>query len=149
MKALQIVSILLFCIVLVSGCGPKRPEGLPKLYECVLTFQQEDGSPLDGATVSLISDDPALAQWSFAGATDSSGTAKIRAGGDFSGAPTGKFKVVISKRAIRDTGKIDADGSSISEGYSVINEKYSNVGTSPLSVEIANKAVKETFKVEK
>jgi hypothetical protein len=74
---------------------------------------------------------------------------RIRAHGDFAGAPAGNFKVVVHKRAMRDSGRLDTDGNPYLEGYSVINETYSSPSTTPLSLNIPERAVNETFTVER
>jgi len=149
MKHFLIISPLLLCCFLVAGCGPKRPDGLPPLFGCVLTFQFEDGSPVDGASVSLISDNSALAQWSISGTTDSSGVVNIHTHGDFVGAPSGTYKITVSKAMSVDTGRLDESGEPILLLEYLVNERYGSSSTTTLALEITNNAVKETFTVEK
>jgi hypothetical protein len=150
MKKLLLAFSLLLCVTLIVGCGPKRPEGLPKLVRCVLTFQYEDGTPVSDALVSLIPEDASLQQWSIAGSTNASGVATISTNGDFVGAPAGKYKVVIRKVELIPTGEIDNDvGEPIMETYVLIAEEFSNPGKTPLSLEVGSSAVTETFQVVK
>ena len=149
MKNLLIFSLLLFYVALAAGCGPKRPPGLPQLYECVLTIQFEGGSPADGARVSLTPENTALGEWSIAGVTDSAGSVKIHTNADFSGAPAGKYRVLVQKVEYVDTNARDEYGDTITDVRYLVNEKYSAAATTPLSLEITDKAVRETFTVEK
>ena len=140
---------LLFCVTLIVGCGPKRPEGLPNLVGCVLTFQYEDGTPVDSATVSLVPEDANLQQWSISGATNASGVTTISTNAEFVGAPAGKYKVVIRKVELLPTKEKDEYGEPVMETRPLIAEEFSNAGKTPLSLEIGSSAVKETFKVAK
>jgi hypothetical protein len=148
MKNLIPFFVVLFSVVLIAGCGQSRPPGFPKLYDCALTFQFEDGSPVDGAMVSLSPETAALAQWSIAGGTASSGTVKFYTNGDFAGAPAGKFKVLIRKTEVFESGR-SADGYPFNDVRPLLNEKYDNLDSTPFSLEIPDKAVQETFTVEK
>jgi hypothetical protein len=149
MKKLSLAFSLLFCVVVIVGCGPKRPEGLPSLVSCVLTFQYEDGSPVDNAMVSLSSDEESLRQWSIAGSTDSHGVAKISTNGEFVGAPAGKYKVVIRKVELVPTDKNDEYGEPIMDTYNLIAEEFTNAGKTPHSLEVGTSAVSQTFEVTK
>ena len=150
MKKLLLAFSLLFCVALIVGCGTKRPAGLPNLVSCVLTFQYEDGTPVDEAMVSLTPEDADLRQWSISGTTDASGVAKISTNAEFSGAPAGKFKVVVRKVALIPTGEMDKEvGEPIMETQSLIAEEFTNAGKTPLSLEVGSSPVKETFKVKK
>ena len=141
--------MLLFSVALIAGCGgPARPPGLPNLHECVLTFQFEDGSPVSGASVSLRPEDTALEQWSITGKTDSAGSARIYTNADFPGAPAGKYKILIQKSEQVETGGTDEYGDPIREVRNMVNEKYGSGSSTLLSLDV-QKAVKETFKVEK
>ena len=150
MKKLVLFSVLLFSVALIVGCGgPQRPPGFPRLYECVLVFQFEDGSPVDRANVSLIHEDIAMQQWSISGVTDSAGTVKIYTNADFAGAPTGKYKVLIQKNEYVETNARDEYGDPVTDVRHLVNEKYSRSGTTTLSLEVPETAIRETFKVEK
>lgn len=150
MKKLLLAFSLLLCMTLMVGCGPKRPEGLPNLVSCVLTFQYEDGTPIDNGMVSLSPENPDLRQWSISGTTDASGVTKISTNGEFPGAPAGKYKVVIRKVELIPTGKVDKEvGEPIVETLSLIDEEFSSASKTPLSLEVGSGSVKETFKVKK
>jgi hypothetical protein len=78
---------LLFAIVWVTGCGPslKPVTGVVKL----------DGNPVEGATVSFISDDGKNV---FTGFTDSSGSFKLANSENKAGVVPGNYKVTVVKR---------------------------------------------------
>jgi hypothetical protein len=147
MKKILLVFSLLLCVTLIVGCGSGRPEGMPDLVDCVITIQNDDGSPVDKAIVSLSPDGAGPLQWSVSGSTGETGTAEIYTD-EFSGAPAGKYKVIVRKTETFDTGKKDEFGP-ITEARLVTNEKYANAGTTPLTLEIAGNAVNETFKLDK
>jgi len=150
MKKLVPISVLLLYVALMSGCGgPQRPPGLPQLYDCALTFQFADGSPVNSAGVTLVPENATLGQWSISGTTDSAGTAKIYTSADFAGAPAGKYKILVRKEESVPTDKKDEYGDPITNIRSLVSEQYANPASTPLTLEIADKAVKETFKVEK
>jgi len=149
MKKLLLTLSLLFCAAPITGCGPARPEGLPKLVSCVLTFQYEDGSPVDNAMVSLAPENADLRKWSIAGTTDSSGVATISTNADFVGAPAGKYKVVIRKVELLPTDEKDEYGEPVMETRSLIAEEFTNAGTTPHSLEVGSSSVTETFNVAK
>jgi hypothetical protein len=150
MKKLLLTFSLLLCVTLIVGCGPKRPEGMPALLSCVLTIQYEDGSPVDNASVSLAPEDASLMQWSISGSTNASGVATITTNGDFTGAPAGKYKVVVRKSELVQVNEIDAFGAEVTEKLqSLIAEEFTNPGKTPHSLEVGRSPVKETFKVAK
>ena len=104
---------------------------------------------MEKAMVSLAPEDADLRQWSISGTTDASGVVMIHTNGDFTGAPAGKYKVVVQKSEVVPTGKNDEYGDPITGSRSLVAEKFSNAGKTPLSLEVGSSAVKETFKVEK
>ncbi len=90
-----------FAIVIFAcgGCGPKKPDGFPKLVSCKVTVTKA-GRPLDGAVV-ILSPLSGGGEWITSGKADPSGVALMKTTmKDFTktGAPEGKFRVVISKR---------------------------------------------------
>jgi len=95
--------------------------------------------------VSLIPDDADLRQWSIAGTTNASGVATINTNADFAGAPAGRYRVVVQKTELRPTGATDADGNPIMEIHSLIAAEFSDPGRTPLSLEVGNSSVRETF----
>ena len=142
-------SLLTIALITIVGCGPKRPEGLPKLVGCVLTIQYEDGSPVDKAMVSLAPENADLRQWSISGSTDASGVVTIHTNADFAGAPAGKYKVVVRKVELVPTDKKDEYGEPIMESFNLIAEEFTNAGKTPHSLEVGSNPVHETFKVTK
>lgn len=149
MKKTSLVFLLLLCVTLIVGCGPKRPPGLPALVSCVLTIQYEDGSPVDNAMVSLAPEDDNLRQWSISGTTNSSGVVTIYTNGNLPGAPAGKYKVVVQKTEVGPTGQKDEYGDPITASRSLVAEEFSNSGKTPLSLEVGSSSTKMTLKVEK
>jgi len=151
MKKLLLTFSLLFCVALIVGCGPKRPEGMPKLVSCVLTFQYEDGEPVGEAMVTLVPEDASLQQWSISGSTNASGVVTIYTHADFAGAPAGKYKVVVRKTELipDPTGKKDVYGEPIMETHSHIAAKFSSSILTPLSLEIGTSPTRETLEVVK
>ena len=142
--------MLLLCVALIAGCGgPQRPPGFPTLYACVLTFQFADGSPVAGAMVSLRPENTAMDQWSISGVTDSSGVARIFTRSDFAGAPAGSYKILIRQQETFNTGALDEDGQPIIELRSLLNERYGNASTTPLTLEVPSQAVRESFTIER
>jgi len=90
------LSLFLVCFLLFSGCGgQKLPPGMPKLYPATITVTQ-DGQPLEGAEIVVISTDPSM-NWSSGGITDQNGIVKLRTMGQYDGAPLGKYKVGVRK----------------------------------------------------
>ena len=148
MNKLTIFALLL-CFAFVCGCGPKRPDNFPTLYGCVLTFVFSDGAPVDGASVALVSDNPEHAQWSISGLTNASGVAVIRTHGDFSGAPAGTFRILLRKAESVATGEVDHEGEPIYEARHLVGAVYGDPRNTPLSVTVENRAVAETFTIER
>ena len=147
MKKLSLAFALLFCVALFSGCGPARPEGMPVLVSCILTIEYEDGTPVAGALVTLVHDDPALRQWAIGGSTNSSGVVAIATNTDWAGAPAGSYKVVVSKVELVETGRVDVYGDPITGSASVISAEFTTAARTTLTLEIGNSAVRETLKV--
>lgn len=130
------------------GCGPKLPDGMPKLNPTTITVIQ-DGKPLEGAMVSMKPVDESI-KWTSGGTTDANGVATIVTHGQYKGAPTGKFKVAVAKTVGEGTppppSPIDAESARIYQEYVdsgatyeeffVVAEEYRLVGTTPLEVEV-------------
>ena len=101
MKKLNILPLcaLTLALIVASGCGPKRPEEMPKTYPLCIVVKQA-GAPMKDVAVSLASED-AQGRWTTAGTTDESGTAQMRTicrGYVESGAPEGEHKVLLSAK---------------------------------------------------
>jgi len=90
------VLVLGVLVMGVSGCGEQLPPGLPELHPTTITITQ-GGENLADATVSLFPEDTALSRWPAGGVTDQNGKATLKTYGKYSGAPAGKFKVMVSK----------------------------------------------------
>jgi hypothetical protein len=99
---LFMISIMLF----FSGCGPTRPEAMPKTFPCKITILK-DGVPLSGIDVSLFNTKEKGAL-SISAYTDSNGVANIKtAWGNYStsGVPAGSYKITLMKHiALPDDG---------------------------------------------
>jgi len=97
---MRILVFVLFFMLLASasGCGPKAPQGFPKLFPCQITVTK-DGKPLSEASVILMPESPSGA-YASGGKTNSAGVAIIRTNqGDYTaiGAPEGKHKIILNK----------------------------------------------------
>ena len=90
--------VVLVVLVVFSGCGKSRPEGMPPLVSCTVTVK--DGSqPIGDIHIGLRSPD-AHGGWGIGGRTNASGVAKIMtifASFEGTGVPTGTYQVVLSE----------------------------------------------------
>ena len=94
-----VIFFILFCTVF-TGCGQSPyPQGFPKIYPCEITVTQE-GTPLEGATVTALTEDDNLAKWPVGGTTDASGKANLTTMGKFKGVPAGTYTILISKTEV-------------------------------------------------
>jgi len=136
-----------------TGCnrGPKKPNGLPKVYPVTLQIEQE-GKPLAGADVILRSD--AIGTWSCGGTSNERGVVTVRTHGQFPGAPLGKHKVIITKiksntasvdisqaKSIAEIREIEAKATTeqkkdFGATTYLVEQKYSGVDTTPLEVDV-------------
>ncbi|MDR1492237.1 MAG: hypothetical protein LBT05_05915 [Planctomycetaceae bacterium] len=138
------ICFILISLIVLTGCnfGPAKPNGFPqKLHSCELTIQQEK-TPLQGAHVSLVridETDTETKDWGAGGLTNTNGVVKFYTYGKWEGVPPGKYKVLVKKNSLEETG-----GREIS--YSLVDEKYAEVETSPLELEVAGK-IKQTLDV--
>ena len=131
---------------------------MPKLYPATITVMQ-DGKPLEGAQVVVISTDPSM-NWSSGGNTDKNGVVKLRTMGQYDGAPIGKYKVGVRKVELPDiTLPMDmpSDPAGLKEYYRIakeiddhtfflVDEKFS-IGKTQLEVEITLSDLKGTVDV--
>lgn len=139
MKKFQwmIFGTLLGVLVSLTGChGEPVPEGLPKLFPCELTFEQE-GKPLVGAVVMLTSKNKPC-PWSVGGTTDENGTAIIRTHGKFVGAPEGTFIVTVNKEELED---LPEDSNKRPMVYSLVDSQYTTSDESTLEVVVSAKTI--------
>lgn len=153
----RFLGLVLFCVAvsIVFGCGPKRPDFLPKTFPTTVKVV-DGGSPVEGVSVILY---PAttLPNVSVHGTTDGGGTAAITSlagGNDFSGAPAGEFTVTLNKRiegaipnemivAPGDSSAVAAEKrealKALKEERRVVPEILEKEGTSPLKLTVADK----------
>lgn len=150
---LMAIVMTLLMSLLLTGCGEKRPDGMPPLTPCELTVTQEN-APLIGATVSLIPAD-GMAKWNIVSITDEKGIAKIMTNGQYNGVPEGNYKIIIMKieeeaktgPAVPKPGEPGYDEAVANLGnkpsakrYFLIDKKFTNPASTPLSIEIKGTA---------
>ena len=148
-------TLLLAAVLSVAflGCGPKgpkKPDGMPELFPCVLTLTK-GGAPVDGAIVTLhpTSGD---SQWKPSGVSDAQGVVNLATYGNFPGAPAGSYKVTVMKSEPIDS-PMKSDGTSgeidfkASDVY--VDNKYAYAPNTPLELEVAAGAPTEaTFELD-
>ena len=131
------------------GCGPKLPEGMPKLHPCTLTITQE-GQPLEGALVALMSNDSTLAKWAPSGVTDTSGKVVLKTQGKYDGAAAGEYKVIVTKEVVEKGVVLQEETATTPERsipgktFSYVEKQYGDVQKTPLTLKIEGKT-NETF----
>jgi hypothetical protein len=137
----------------VSGCGSNssRPTDLPPLESCKITVCQE-GKPLEGAIVTLISKDTSAKYARSSGMTDVSGTAELKTYG-YSGVPKGNYKIIVAK-CVSEGGKEITDASGITsthggKDYSYVEKKYTDMLSTPLEIEIDSKENLQSVEIGK
>ena len=152
---------IIFLFVFISipllfpiGCdGPPKPDGLPKVYPVTLRLEQ-GGKPLADANVILHSD--AIGTWSCGGISNDSGVVIVRTHGQFSGAPLGKHKVIVSKsksstpavdissaKSLAEIREIDAKAAKEQQATGdfgtttyFVERQFSSPKTTPLEIEV-------------
>jgi len=143
------ISFLLFvAIVFFAGCdsGPSRPGDLPKLHLVKITFTQ-DGTPLQGANVTLLST-TTQTYGSASGTTDASGVVVPGTYG-FDGVPEGEYIVSVSKTVIEGgTERMDGNVRLTVGGnvYQFVHADYLDAGQSPLRITVSG-PMSQTFDV--
>ena len=148
-------TLLLAAVLSVAflGCGskgPKKPDGMPELFPCVLTLTR-GGAPVDGALVTL---HPASgdSQWKPAGVSDAQGVVNLATYGNFPGAPAGSYKVTVMKSEPVDS-PMKSDGTSGEVDFKAsdvyVDNKYAYPANTPLELEVAAGAPTEaTFELD-
>lgn len=143
--------LFVFCTlsIVIAGCGPALPDGMPKLYPTTLTFTQE-GKPLAEASVVLIPqfDCP----WMVGGLTDANGQVPLKTHGKYDGAPAGKFKICVTKTVSEgELPSMDSSQARVAMTfYEAVELQYSKAETTPLEIDIEPKQTEEkTFDVGK
>jgi hypothetical protein len=138
-------------LLIQAGCGggeTGRPVDLPRLYPVNITIIQ-GGSPLEGATVTLVSKTPAT-YGTASGTTNASGVATIRTYG-YDGVPAGDYTVLVEKRdsenqreATTEEGLTYLTGGQL---YNYVDVQFSTVANSPLSITVTERGVRESIDV--
>jgi hypothetical protein len=125
------------------------PDGMPPLHPTKITIKQE-GSPLAGATVSLVNAADPHYRWVVGGRTDANGLCQINTHGQYPGAPEGKYKVIVYKTITlesetrqqpipSDTQAARAYYDKIAteeKSYDIVDIKYKKADTTDLEIEI-------------
>ncbi len=148
---------------ILSGCGPKLPADLPKLYPVKLTFTQE-GAPLSGAMIALIPES-GNTHYTSGGSTNEQGILQVKTHGVYSGVPEGKYTVTVTKEEIihanisngvkpaneEEAHKIyEANkNKSKTEGYRLVDPKYNSPQTSELKISVDKTGTDQTFDLGK
>lgn len=92
--------VALCCLVVLAlvGCGPKLPDGMPKLYPTAVTITS-GGQPVADAPVQAFLDG---FTWPINGVTDANGRAELMVQGQYPGAPAGDLVVTVRKLRVVD-----------------------------------------------
>jgi hypothetical protein len=139
-QLIVILSALLFCSII--GCGKEKLlTDLPRLHPCHITVQM-NGSPLEGATVSLL---PEQGKWGAAGITNAQGIAELRTR-NYYGVAEGHYKITVSKIQAGTSPGTD-EGTAIPP-ITLVNETFSNPEKTPLKCEIKSGKNSFDFTVE-
>lgn len=153
MNKIVFLSCLIIASVCVSGCSKSAlPEGFPKLYPCEITVNQ-DGAPLEGATVTLMPKDPANV-YSSSGVTDASGKAVLKTYGH-AGAPLGTSAIVVTKAIDEggtpihdpDTGNFVRNAGAST--FSYVEKNFTKKETTILEIEVLKGKNEKTVDVGK
>jgi hypothetical protein len=154
--------IPLLTLLFFNGCGDgrKRPEGMPKLYRCILHFTQES-VPLENAVISLHPVSQTFA-WTIGGRTDKKGTVEIFTDAYYKGAPEGDFTVVVHKSEVispkppdilpqndNEITRIMNEINKNTHEYSYIDTQFTDVKKSPLTLTVKKSKTDETFELGK
>lgn len=152
-----VISAFTLLSVVFAGCSSESlPADLPQLTRCQIKITQE-GSPLEGATVTLHSLD-GMRQWGAGGLSNAAGIAEIYTNGRYPGAPAGKYKVVVSKIETDPSQLPPAPPqndpgypawhqkaeSEVRQSYSVIEKKFTEPGSTPHEIDITEGKTAET-----
>ena len=140
---------LSMALLLHAGCGNDgRPADMPRLYPANIKITQE-GSPLEGANVTLVSKTPAT-YGTASGTTDASGIAALRTY-SFVGVPAGEYSVLISHVVTEGARELlTPEGLPYTVGgraYQFVQEQYTREASTPHSLTIVDRGVSETFDV--
>lgn len=127
--------LLLFNVLVLTGCFEKRPDGMPDLVPCTISVIQQ-GARLADANVALYPLDES--KWTASGGSDASGNAEIHTWGTYRGVPVGKYKVTVTKV---DVEKVETRPSGSGRGkspnsYHLVDLKLGEKDTTPLEIEV-------------
>ena len=158
MNSWKSVFALGVCLFVFSGCGSKKPDGIPQLFPTEITVKNGSTS-IANATVLLVGGPSG--SWSVSGYTDASGVAVITTSqGDWqsNGAPEGEYKVYITKRPDVQQEPLAAELQNDSEAIEkhaaeyaklaaaapkIIPEKLTNPAKTPLKLTVGSNGVAE------
>ncbi|MDR2171274.1 MAG: hypothetical protein LBP59_14110 [Planctomycetaceae bacterium] len=144
---------LISSIMLFIGCSQSaKPLDFPDLYPCTVIITQE-GKPVADAIVEFIRQDADNTKYVPVQHTNNKGIAVMTTYG-FTGAPAGKYKIIVTKNVEDETVIKDKDTGEIiivsETKYKLIDPAYSDTKTTPLEIEVLKeKNVKQTFDVGK
>lgn len=142
-----VISVLCTFILPMIGCGPKLPDGFPRLYPVTLKVAQE-GTPLADAVIALRASDNSMA-WACGGTTDAQGMVVLWTHGKYEGAPAGKFKVMVSKFVnegekemleAADKGDFATANKIPVNSFTFVKPEYEEFEKTPIEIEITNKS---------
>ncbi|MCL2622497.1 MAG: prealbumin-like fold domain-containing protein [Planctomycetaceae bacterium] len=146
-RTLVLSIVLLLAAFLMTGCGEKLPDGMPRLYPASVAITQE-GTPLAGAVVQLFPVNEANAAWGPGGTTDESGVVVLQTNGRYKGVPLGEYKVTVTKNErephpnpeLRDGAEPEVRRyiaiSQTLKTYSFVESEYGLLTQTPLRLEI-------------
>jgi len=120
---------------------------MPRLYPVTITVTG-DGQPREEILVNLIAKTPAK-YGAASGTTDASGDAKILTYG-FVGVPLGEYTVTLSRIDIEGMTRVENSGGWDEFGgqvYQYVEDKYTKAESTPYSITVTEKGVKETFEI--
>lgn len=147
MESCRFLGLILVFTMIFSGCGQKRPDGMPELYKTKIILTQQ-GKPCADAKIALIS--LGGSQWSSGGTTDANGGIELVTHGQYKGVPAGKYRVTVDKTVGEGEppppSPIDAESQRIYNEYvaakksyrlfQVIPDQYRLRDRSPLEIEV-------------
>ena len=135
-----VAAILCLCAI-VCGCskGPKKPADLPKLNPTSATVTYDDGTPIENATVALLSSDTGGRTWNLTGVTDATGKIIFKTDGNWDGAPAGEYRVIVTKEISEMEKSNEVGGSETLKGITrYVDQKYNNPNTSGLTATVTD-----------
>lgn len=139
--------LLLGLSAIGCGGGPERPDNMPPLYPVQIKLLQED-APLAGASVRLVPDG-ASSSWYTGGTTDDQGIAEVHTHGKFSGAPAGKYKLVVTKFETPSAASTTLENlnqpTSKDATYDLVDPKFGNPAKTTLELEVTESQAEHEF----